>query len=60
MSSDDKKVPPKEIQEMACEEYLAVLFIMQADDTWYGELKTTLANGHLNPNSSDCHHQKTL
>ena len=42
----DKKVLNKEIQEIACEEYLAVLFIKQVDKVWFGELRTTLVNGH--------------
>ena len=37
-----------------------MLLIKQADENWYGEVKTTLINGHLNPNSSDCHFPKTL
>ena len=50
----------QEVQEIACKEYLAVLFIKQADKVWYGELKTTLANGHLHPNLTGCDYPKTL
>ena len=47
--SDEHKALKKAIQEVACEEYLAVLCIKQADKIWYGKLKTTLANGYFNP-----------
>ena len=43
-----------------CGEYLDVLFIKQADEVRFGELKTTLANGHLNPASAECGYLKTL
>ena len=50
----------KEIQEIARNEYLAVLFIKQVGEVRFGELKTTLANGHLNPTSAECGYPKTL
>ena len=46
LPSDEQKPFRKAIQDMVCEEYLAVLFIKQANRIWYGKLKTTLANGY--------------
>ena len=60
MNDADQKILNKEIQKIAYEEYLAVLFVKQADKVWYGELKTTLANGHLNPTLAECGYPKTL
>ena len=50
---DDQKALKKEIEDVASEEYLAVLFIKQADEIWYGELKTNLENAYLNPTSTE-------
>ena len=51
LSPKEKLILQTEVQEMACEEYPTLLFIKQADKTRYSELKTTLANEHLNPNA---------
>ena len=43
---EDQQALREEVEAIADEEYLAVLFIKQADEFWYGELKTTLANAY--------------
>ena len=60
MAAGDKKALNKEIQEIAREEYLDILFIKQADEVRFGELKTTLANGHLTPTTAECGYPKML
>ena len=50
---DEQDALKKVIEDAANEEYLAVLFIKQADEFRYRELKTTLVNAYLNPNSID-------
>ena len=60
MQSDERITLHKEVVEIACEEYLACLFLKQADEGRFGNLKTILVNGHLNPNALDYHYPKTL
>ena len=50
----------KEIDAVASEEYLAVLFIKQADEVRYGKLKTTLANAYFNPTLTEYGYPATL
>jgi hypothetical protein len=59
-SEADQQALKEEVEAIANEEYLAVLFIKQADEFRYGELKTTLANAYLNPNSTDYGYPTTL
>ena len=56
----DQQALKEEVEAIANEEYLAVLFIKQADEFRYGELKTTLANAYLNPNSTEYGYPTTL
>ena len=60
MHSDEKISLHKEMAEIACGEYFVCLSLKQADRVRLSELKKILANGHLNPNASDCHYPKTL
>ena len=57
---DDQDALKTEIEATASEEYLTVLFIKQADEIRYGELKTTLANAYLNLTSTVYGYPKTL
>ena len=57
---DDQEALKKEIGAVVSEEYLAVLFIKQADEIRYGKLKTTLANAYLNLTLTEYRYPKTL
>ena len=57
---EDQGALKKEVEDAASEEYIAVLFIKQADEIRYGELKTTLANAYLNPNLTEYGYPTTL
>jgi predicted Fe-S protein YdhL (DUF1289 family) len=59
-SEADQQALKEEVEAIANEEYLAVLFIKQADEFRYGELKTILANAYLNPNSTEYGYPTTL
>ena len=59
-SPEKQQALREEVEAVANEEYLAVLFIKQADEFQYGELKTTLANAYLNPNLTDYGYPTTL
>ena len=60
LTLDEQKALKREIENIASEEYLDVLFIKQADEIRYGKLKTTLANAYLNPTSTEYGYPKTL
>ena len=57
---DNQKALKKEIEAVASEEYLAVLFMKQADEIWYGKLKSTLANAYFNLTSTEYGYPTTL
>ena len=59
-STEAQDVLKEEVEVAASEEYLTVLFIKQADEFRYGELKTTLANTYLKPNSTEYRYPTTL
>ena len=59
-SPEDQEALKKEVEEAASEEYLAVLFIKQVDEIWYGDLKTALADAYLNLTTTEYGFSTTL